>query len=369
MLKVQQKLMDLLNSKHRVMSKSQIEHIISKNKSEENAKQLQVLIQALRIGETYFEWDESMQTITLVGQSVSGYLDMYFDDEGLLDKFYILPNMPTVSDFTAFEQAVRCLGVDYEIQFIQNDEKLVTQSNKNNILAIASMVKIIVAACVYREINEERLSFQTEIEVKREDISVLSSGISEDNIGQTFTIRELLKLMLIFSDNTAMDILLKYLGTQRLKSFLFYISEFSDDISDIAVIPLTKYLYGKAWCPDETSEDTWRYLAMTQVAWTKGLDYFIQLDCIRFCMNDLLNQKWLPWDDLPNESKLIYKGGSAPGVLSCLWSSRTKESKEFMQFVFTLNRKTPFSLLEEIYIFGCANQLLYHSGLVTLEHK
>ncbi|GAB0277486.1 serine hydrolase [Staphylococcus pseudintermedius] len=214
MLNVHIEFLKLINSTDKSDIKSEIRKIISKKKSEKDIKNLENLIISLRVGNTKYIWNEERNEIVLNEKNISGCIKMYLDEENLLDRFFILPTIPEMTNIKDFERAIKQINVDYEIQLVRKKDLLKVQSeaNRNTPLAISSMVKIIVAACIYKEISEGNIELSSTIKIKAEDISVLSAGIGKQNIGDLFTIEELLKLLLFVSDNTAMDIFIDYLG-------------------------------------------------------------------------------------------------------------------------------------------------------------
>ncbi|HEC2149268.1 TPA: serine hydrolase [Staphylococcus delphini] len=367
MLNVHIEFLKLINSTDKSDIKSEIRKIISKKKSEKDIKNLENLIIALRVGNTKYIWNEERNEILLHEKNISGYIKMYLDEENLLDRFFILPTIPEMMNIKDFERAIKQINVEYEIQLARKKDLLKVQSeaNRNTPLAISSMVKIIVAACIYKEISEGNIELSSTIKIKAEDISVLSAGIGKQNIGDLFTVEELLKLLLFVSDNTAMDIFIDYLGEDKIEKFLNFENSKVENKGYKFNFPLTKKIYTEAWCTESNSEQQWRNSAMKKVVWTEGLDYFIDLDYVRYSMNYLLNNSWIPWDDIQNNN-VIYKGGSAPGVLSCIWSTRNLGKEDFLQFLFVINKRAPFSLLEELYIFGCANKLLDFYGVLKV---
>ncbi|EIU0347134.1 serine hydrolase, partial [Staphylococcus pseudintermedius] len=221
MLNVHIEFLKLINSTDKSDIKSEIRKIISKKKSEKDIKNLENLIISLRVGNTKYIWNEERNEIVLNEKNISGRIKMYLDEENLLDRFFILPTIPEMTNIKDFERAIKQINVDYEIQLVRKKDLLKVQSeaNRNTPLAISSMVKIIVAACIYKEISEGNIELSSTIKIKAEDISVLSAGIGKQNIGDLFTIEELLKLLLFVSDNTAMDIFIDYLGEDKIEKF------------------------------------------------------------------------------------------------------------------------------------------------------
>ncbi|MDI9232133.1 serine hydrolase [Staphylococcus caprae] len=358
MIDIKLKLLKILQSEEKSIKKEEIKKIISSNKSEKDIKQLIQLFYALKIGGIQFTIDFDKENIKMIDGAISGYIDIYTDTDGYLDKFFLIPQTSKISNLDGFEAAIKKLNASYEIIWIHNDKKQLKKSNGLRNLAVASMVKIIIAGCVYDEVINGKIDFENEIEIRREHISVLSAGISEKDIGNSINIKNLLKNMLLISDNSAMDILIDFLGKEKINQYIRtnILEKYQKCLMDN--IKLTKSVYGEAWCFDQNSMKQSRHRSLTEVAWTKGLDYFIPLSTIGDVMKTILKNEWVPWDDLSTNEELVYKGGSAPGVLSCIWTSRKYIRNHNLQLLFAINREHVFSLLEELYIFECANKLL-----------
>lgn len=358
MIDLKIELLRILKSKNKVIEKNEIKKIISKNKNEEDIRQLIQLFYALKLRKIQFEIDPKKERIKMIDDGITVYMEIYADIDGYLDKFFLIPKTSEVTNINSFESAIKKLDANYEIIYIHNNEKQLKRSDNLKNLAVASMVKIILAGCVYNEIDHGKINFENHIEIKKENISVLSSGISEKDIGEFISVKKLLKNMLILSDNSAMDIFIDFIGKEKINKYIR--ANTAEEYHEILIsnIKLTKDVYGEAWCFDSDNTREWRDRALTEVAWTKGLDYFIPLEIIGDIMKDILKHEWIPWDDLNNDEELVYKGGSAPGVLSCIWSSREYSRNQNIQFLFAINREFVFSLLEELYIFECANKLL-----------
>lgn len=358
LINVKLELLNILKEKKKEIEKKAIRRIVSPNKSEKNISQLRQLIYALKLGDIQFGFNSKENKIMMMDGLITGYIDLYVDQDGYLDKFFIIPQTTKISGIESFEIAVKKLKANYDIRFLHKDKREERKTNCINNLAIASMVKIIIAGCIYKGIENAHFNFETRIKIQKKHISVLSAGISDKDIGKFITIKELLRNMLILSDNSAMDILIDFLGKEKIKLFLKTINSKEYNVESVNNIELTKDIYGQAWCFDKHSEAIWRKRALTQVAWPQGLDYFIPLEIISRTMEFILKHDWVPWDDLNVDNDLIYKGGSAPGVLSCIWSLRNPNSPDNLQLLFAFNRESVFSLLEELYIFECANKLL-----------
>lgn len=191
----------------------------------------------------------------------------------------------------------------------------------------------------FHEIDEE-------VQISQYDLSYLSSGITEKNIGQDISIQELLSYLFLASDNTAMDILLTVISD---KKFVELGEKISHEFK-IRIVP-TKEILRRAWCKPNLSEEVWRENAVRDVKWLEGLDYFINPKLLNIFIEKLMSYKWTPYTEL---SSIIYKGGNAPGVLSGFWGN--KYTGKFVYFI--LNRDRAFNIIEEMYCYKCVFNFL-----------
>lgn len=119
MLNVHIEFLKLINSTDKSDIKSEIRKIISKKKSEKDIKNLENLIISLRVGNTKYIWNEERNEIVLNEKNISGRIKMYLDEENLLDRFFILPTIPEMTNIKDFERAIKQINVDYEIQLVR----------------------------------------------------------------------------------------------------------------------------------------------------------------------------------------------------------------------------------------------------------
>lgn len=85
--------------------------------------------------------------------------------------------------------------------------------NAQKKIPAASIIKIPIAAVIFKAISEGKLSLYQNINIYRKDIAGGSGTIkSEINLPVTYTLEKLLEIMLTYSDNTATNKIISLLG-------------------------------------------------------------------------------------------------------------------------------------------------------------
>lgn len=361
---IYKKILYLLNNKEESVYQEATK-LVSPIKKETEIRALSEIITGLKLGSVRYTYDGKNDVIKISDQQICGEIKLETDTEGFLDKMLIIPHTPDISDVKSLKDAFLKLDASFKIIFSRNGEKESFVNGEQKNFAISSLVKIAITNAVYEAVNEKVIDLDSKIEIFSEDLSVLTAGLSEKNVGEHHSIKELLSLMPLVSDNSAMDILIRVIGKDRIRDSLINIaSENHITLSNPNINP-TKEIFGDAWCYDHSPESTWRDRALKNVAWVKGLDYFIPLEMIVILVNNIIKNDWVPWDELKQTPAIIYKGGSAPGVLSALWSTRHIKDGE-LSLIFSLNRTYPLTIIEELYIFECANKLLTNIGMLNI---
>lgn len=88
--------------------------------------------------------------------------------------------------------------------------------NENEIFVAASVIKIPIMVELFKEINKGSISLEDKVKVKHEDKLPSSGALTYMHDGIEVTIKDLCTLMIILSDNTATNILIKKLGMENI---------------------------------------------------------------------------------------------------------------------------------------------------------
>lgn len=79
----------------------------------------------------------------------------------------------------------------------------------------ASLLKIPTMAAILKMVEEEELKMNTQVKILESDINTKSGTLTEKNIGEEKTIKELLEILIIESDNTANHALFRQIPSER----------------------------------------------------------------------------------------------------------------------------------------------------------
>lgn len=89
---------------------------------------------------------------------------------------------------------------------------------EDEVIKSASLIKVFIMAEAVRRIKEGELTLDAEIEVKTEDIVDFSVLVFLRP--RAYCLEELLRLMIVYSDNTATNVLIDYLGMDEINKFI-----------------------------------------------------------------------------------------------------------------------------------------------------
>jgi beta-lactamase class A len=91
--------------------------------------------------------------------------------------------------------------------------------NENAVVSSASTIKILIMAEIMNQVNKGLLSLIQRVKVKEDDriaFSILSM-LDKDN---TYTLQDIITLMIVQSDNTATNVLIDIAGMNNINSFI-----------------------------------------------------------------------------------------------------------------------------------------------------
>lgn len=216
-------------------------------------------------------------------------------------------------------------------------------------IAVSSLIKIAVVATILAEVDAGRLSLSEKRTLSGDDLSFLSAGLGEPDIGSAITVRDLCIRALAVSDNTASDVLLSLVGSALV---LERLAEHGVATSWNSPLRSMRESVLESWGDADGGTRTEverriRRRSVTEIAHTRGLDFYIPLDVIAAMQRDVIDSPVASaaavGDPYPG---YLFKGGSAPGVFAGSWVNRSDPRRSI---AFAMNSTQPFGALEEAF--------------------
>ncbi|UQS84133.1 serine hydrolase [Bombilactobacillus thymidiniphilus] len=344
---MQKKLLKILSSQS--LNVDQIYSIISPNITYSDKHKLIDIITSLRRSNGEYKIMSFNEIIGNFSKITIKIIIIFDDNFDFMDKLLLEPIIPSIESFSDFNKAIKQVGNYTVAMSILKNNLPVGNVNSDEKMAVSSVIKMLVAAKVFYLLQLDDITLNTIYTIEDTDISLLSVGLCETNIGERISVKELLSRMLLASDNTAMDILINITSNHNFSDFYKYVGV------NNYYVKKSKNLYSTAWNINRDNQ----YFKMNDhskhIVWNKGKDYFLTTNEVCKITSFVTKQKWIPWHDIPS-TKMLYKGGSSPGVLSAVWSTISQVKP--IIFSFAINKNNDFMLIEEIYIYECARKIL-----------
>lgn len=126
--------------------------------------------------------------------------DQLIQDIGSLDK-YIKKN---------YKLSVKYEDISTGFKYVYNSKET---------YYAASTIKLLDALYIYNKAALNELDLDETLEYTSNDVNSNSKGMNKHNIGDEISLRELVKYAIIYSDNSAHQMLIRYIGFNTLKSY------------------------------------------------------------------------------------------------------------------------------------------------------
>ena len=313
---------------------------------------------------------------------VSGQLDGDGRFEGLLVSRETFPEManPPASIGEAFQllgQISRFGGIAADIT--EGECAVIASIAADQTVPIGSAFKLYVLGTLARQVDTGEAAWDDELVITDEIKSVPTGTLQDRPAGSTVTVREAAELMISISDNTAADLLIRYLGRGTVESSLSELGMSDPSINtpflttlEFAVLKLTvEEATREAFIAGDEDErrailvgisdvgvDEVPVLDFTQPVNPDRLEWFATpADLCRLGIElwDLSQRRGLePIGDIlslnpgvPDDdgrwSRIWFKGGSEPGLLAIWWMV---EGEDGRRFVLTGSNVNPEAIID-----------------------
>ncbi|KKR49736.1 MAG: Beta-lactamase class A-like protein [Candidatus Levybacteria bacterium GW2011_GWA2_40_16] len=92
--------------------------------------------------------------------------------------------------------------------------------DENKVLTAASLTKVLIIAYLYNQANKGKINLEDKIVIQKDDIQDYGTGsIRYEGEGKAYSLKQLIKLALEQSDNTAAHVLVLKLGEDKIQKF------------------------------------------------------------------------------------------------------------------------------------------------------
>lgn len=229
---------------------------------------------------------------------------------------------------------------------------------------VASLYKLVVLVALQRAIDDGIVTPDQPCQV--EHFTPLSSGLTPRHKGHVFTVEEIARLMILRSDNTAADQLVRLIGAGAVQTAFVELAASAGIPADTIIVPedwLMHRYVEEAWGLTEerhsTIEEDRLHLRPVH---SEGLGFFIPIAVVATALERAAAASWHPWPAPPPRIRAtFYKGGNAPGVRSSAYHRpATGPTAAATTIVVALNDDEPFGALEDLYLTHCIESVLEH---------
>lgn len=338
------------------VGRATVEELLSPTQSQSRATALHDVLEGTRRSRPTVRSVRSESVTTQVAEVVSEsgvqadlYLTEAADGTGL-DGFRVVAS-PSGTTPASFREEIDRLGAVGSV-YLRDQDHL---EDDDRVVAVSSLVKIFVLLALVTEQRRGRLTWSDRLPVQEPDVHPRSAGLGRQHIGQSVPVADLTRLMMLRSDNTATDLLLRSIGDQALV-----------DAQLAAGVP------GGLARPLMATSATWAHEDQAHPVEDPGQvelpvrhahhDYHYPLRTL-VSAADLIgttaDEVWPGGDALGGQ--LRYKGGSAAGVLAGLWHLRRPGAVP-AALAMSVNATRHLGVIEEVHLLTCADQVLQTMG-------
>ena len=237
------------------------------------------------------------------------------------------------------------------ICFIDIKTGLKLSVNGKKKFAAASVAKVPVMATVYHLMESGKISISEKIKFREQD-KIGGSGVLQWMRGNTeYTIRNLMRLMIVLSDNTATRLVIDRIGTSEINSYLTNIGLTNTVIVDDTCLnepPNPKMNYTSA---DDLADLLYMIRASNSFMDVSKKDMITFMKAQRY--------RWGIWRGVPRGVIVADKTGNIEGVLNDAGIVYSKHG-DYILSIFTQGFKKP---KEARKLINKVSELVYNSTL------
>lgn len=179
-----------------------------------------------------------------VGQTI----DLRTGDDGLVDRFEVDIDRPTIEQWSDIDAEIKESGADYAYQVSKVSDGACTNVAGTAIdrsMPLASIFKLYVLLAVAEAVNAGTLTWTEPLTITESNKAVGSAGFDELEPGATVSVKDAAQQMISASDNMATDMLMGRLGPGAVERAL--VSAGHHDPASMTPFPSTYELFAIGW--------------------------------------------------------------------------------------------------------------------------
>ncbi|GAA4823397.1 serine hydrolase [Tomitella cavernea] len=361
--------------------------------------------------------DEGPAAVTQLetARGVPATLTVHVGPVGLIDGITMLPDVPETAGFADVYAAVA--GTGARVSMLASDADLhaadpvaqcgaVFASGADDVMPLGSIFKLYVLGAVGDAVAAGAIGWDDMLTIT-DDVKSLPSGELQNRpSGSTVTVREAAGKMISISDNTAADMLIHAVGSDRVEAAVRSMGD--EHPEALTPFPTTREMFIIGWGPDPSLRKRWadaadlpdaaaaeaERRAVLAEADTRSLDDVDLQQLMRtplspgsvgwyasaqdVCRAHVALQQMAARSDAAEPIRGIlaenpgvqnvdglqyvaYKGGSTPGKLAGSWLVTGDDGASHV-LVFQMASDEPIGIIEQNYVFGLMEQALRAFG-------
>ncbi|MFV0288774.1 MAG: serine hydrolase [Mycoplasmatales bacterium] len=212
-----------------------------------------------------------------------------------------------------------------------NTDEIVAE-NENEIFLAASTYKLGVALQIVDGVNEGKYNLTDKVSYKKEDYGSGAGIIQYQAYGTTYTIDELLQIMIHYSDNVAAHMLIRYIGKANYQKFMDEVTDNNYTFEGNEITPQAGFLLVQKLYLNENQNPLYNDLI-------SYLENTVYEDRISLYMdNDIVAHKIGDYSVYTNDIGIVYN--IKPFVMSYYCEGNSLECKQVigeMTYIFNLH--------------------------------
>ena len=187
-----------------------------------------------------------------VGQTVT----MRTGDSGLVDRFEVDVDKPTIRHWPDIDAEIAKSGAGYAYQVSKVSDgrcARVAGTDADRSMPLASIFKLYVLLAVAEAVNDGALDWDERLTITEANKAVGSAGFNDLRPGATVSVKDAAQQMISASDNMATDMLMGRLGPGALQRAL--VTAGHHDPSSMTPFPSTYELFAIGWGKPDVREE------------------------------------------------------------------------------------------------------------------